>query len=66
MSGDRWRVYQIENDQLLAKDGEKIQFAQKTNNEQAHLKPISKGKKSDISESDTSDSESDNEDEYAD
>ena len=55
MSGDRWRVYQIENDQLLAKDCEKIQLAQK--------KPISKGKNSD---SDTSDFESDNEDEYAD
>ena len=54
MSGDRWRVYQIENDQLLAKDCEKIQLAQK--------KPISKGKNSD---SDTSDFESDNE-EYAD
>ena len=63
MSGDRWRVYQIENDQLLAKDCEKIQLAQKTHNEKAHLKPISKGKNSD---SDTSDSESDNEDEYAD
>ena len=59
MSGDRWRVYQIENDQLVAKDGEKIQSAQKTHNE----KPISKGKNSD---SDTSDFESDNEDEYAD
>ena len=66
MSGDRWRLYQIENDQLLAKDGKKIQLAQKTHNEKAHLKPISKGKKSDTSKSDNSDSESDNEDEYAD
>ena len=44
MSGDRWRVYQIENDQLLAKDGEKIQLAQKTHNEKPILKPIYKGK----------------------
>ena len=33
-------------------------------NEKAHLKPNSKGKKFDISKSDTFESESDNEDEY--
>ena len=47
----------VPNWEWSAKDGEKIQSAQKTHNE----KPISKGKNSD---SDTS--ESDNEDEYAD
>ena len=30
MSGNRWRVYQIGNDQLVDKDGEKIHLAQKT------------------------------------
>ena len=65
MSGDRWRVYRIENDQLIAKDGEKIQLAKKKHNEKAPSKPISEGNKSDISDSDTSDSESDNKDEYA-
>ena len=59
ISRDRWRVYHIENDQLLNKDSKNLKIAKKAHNEKDHLKPNSKGKKSDNSEFDTSESEFD-------
>ena len=53
-SSDWWRVYHIKN-----KDSKKIELVCKAYNEKDHLKPNSKGKKSDNSEFDTSESEFD-------